>query len=140
MLRTIKTKGNPILNQTAEDVPHREKVRSLIHEMWLKMDIYDGIGLAAPQLGEPVRVIVVKTKDFKQAFINPVITRRFGGTKNSRESCLSVPGLIASKTRYKRIIVEGYDEEWKPIRRKLKGMAAICVQHEVDHLNGILIG
>jgi len=144
-MRQIKTKGSPILHQISEPVSYRENLGNmigfdLIRDMFLTLDLHKGIGLAAPQLGMSKRVIVIHTDDFKQAFINPIITRRFGGTKTSREGCLSYPGLTASVTRYKRIIVEGYDQDWKPIRRKLKGIAAICVQHEVDHLNGITIG
>ena len=140
MIREIRRKGNPVLTQTAAEVSSRDEVTGILKDMWIQMTIHNGIGLAAPQLGEPLRVIVVQTKDYKQAFLNPRIVRRFGGTKNSRETCLSVPGQTVTMTRYKRIIVEGRDENWMPIHRKLKGLAAIVVQHEVDHLNGILIG
>ncbi len=139
MPTVIRTKGNPILHAVAEPVPDKAQVKSLIHLMWSVMYENKGIGLAAPQIGDSVRVIVVDANGFKQEIINPVIVKRYGGKHRAREGCLSYPGASVLVVRDKQIIVEGFDQDWKPIRRKLKGLAARCVQHEVDHLDGITI-
>ena len=130
--------NHPALRTVSQDVPRGENVNPLICVMWSIIE-RGGIGLAANQVGELKRVIVVDTNGYRQAFINPVITKRYGGRVTSREDCLSFPGKTAKKIRYKRIIVEGFTPDWEPITRKLKGIAAICVQHEVDHLNGVTI-
>ena len=119
--------------------PGREGLDKLISDMWEAMYANKGVGLAAPQVGEPVRVIVMHAEGLKQEFINPVIIKAYGGKGISREGCLSFPGKIVPMSRFKRIIIEGFDANWKPVRRKLKGKAAYCAQHEVDHLNGITI-
>lgn len=85
------------------------------------------------------RVIVIQTKGFRQVLINPVITGGYGGKSKQKEGCLSFPRLLVQKIRNKQITVEGFNEYWKPVTRKLKGDAARCVQHEIDHLNGITI-
>lgn len=98
-----------------------------------------GVGLSANQVGELKRIIVIHADGFKQVIINPVIIKTYGGKSTQKEGCLSSPGLQVVKVRFKQIIVEGFDENWKPIKRKLKGLAARCVQHEIDHLNGVTI-
>lgn len=132
----IKTGSTLSLHVPAFEVASGEDVSALINDMWRLMYEHKGIGLAANQVGELRRVIVVHAKGFKQAFINPVIVRRYGGRKAEREGCLSFPGATVTKVREVQIIVEGFDQDWNPIRRKLKGLAARCVQHEVDHLDG----
>lgn len=139
-MMTIKKKGNPILKQVAEEVPEKENVIDLIHTMFLTMRAYNGIGLAANQVGELKRIIVIGNGGFQQAIVNPVISKRYGKKGVSREGCLSYPGKVVKIKRYKHIIVEGFDQDWQPIRFKLKGVNAYTVQHEVDHLNGITIG
>lgn len=85
------------------------------------------------------RIIVVNVNQLKQEFINPVIVKTRGSKTLSVESCLSFPGIQVKMWRYKDIIVEGFDRDWTPIRRKLKGLNACVVQHEVEHLDGITI-
>ena len=128
------------LHAIAREVPqHDMSVTLLIVDMWRLMYQHRGIGLAANQVGELQRVIVVHADSFKQAIINPIITKFYGGQTTSKEGCLSFPRLTVPMVRSRKIIVEGFDENWKPIKCKLKGLAAYCVQHEVDHLNGITI-
>jgi len=128
------------LHTIAHEIPqHDMSVMLLIVDMWRLMYQHRGIGLAANQVGELQRVIVVHADSFKQAIINPVITKSYGGQTTSKEGCLSFPRLNVPMVRSRKIIVEGFDQNWKPIKRKLKGLAAYCVQHEVDHLNGITI-
>lgn len=135
----IRKQGNPILKQVAEEVPKGENVNPLISAMFLTMRQNNKVSLAANQVGELKRIIVIGIDGFQQEFINPVITKRYGNKGLSREECLSFPGKIVKIKRYKQIIVEGFDRDWQPIRRKLKSFTAYCVQHEVDHLNGITI-
>ena len=134
-------KGHQALNTIAAEVSYREDVTLLINLLWANMTQHRGVGLAANQIGLLQRVIVVHTVAFKQAFINPIITKRYGGQTTSCEACLSFPELYnVPMVRSRQIIVEGFDENWEPVKRKLKGLAAMVVQHEVDHLNGVTIG
>jgi len=139
-MMAIKKKGNPVLKQVAQKVPEKENVIALISAMFLTMRSHQGIGLAANQVGELKRVIVIGNSGFNQAIINPVIIKRYGRKGVSCEGCLSYPGKVVKMKRYKQIIVEGFDQDWQPVRFKLKGLNAYIVQHEVDHLNGITIG
>lgn len=136
---SLISKSNPRLHQRSDSVCLHSDVRPLVEEMWRIIRLFDGFGLAAPQLGVMQRVIVIRTKSFKQVFINPVIVKSNGGTVTSSEGCLSYLGLTVPVIRHRKIIIEGYDENWEPIRRKLKGIQSYCAQHEVDHLEGITI-
>lgn len=135
----LKNGNHSALSTVSAPVPTGENVTALIGLMWSIMTDKRGAGLAANQLGETKRVIVVHANGFRQAFINPVIVKAYGGRTLNREGCLSYPGAVVKVLRHKQIIVEGFDQNWKPVRRKLKGLAAYCVQHEVDHLNGVTI-
>lgn len=139
MVKKLRYRNDPVLHTVAAEIPKGEPVDLLIDVMWQTMYQHRGVGLAAPQIGESVRAIVVDANGFKQEFINPVIIKSYGGKATSREGCLSFPGEVVPKVRYRQIIVEGFTKEWQPIRRKLKGLAAYCVQHEVDHLEGVTI-
>lgn len=135
----VVNRDHPLLRTICGEVPHRHDCRDLIEQMRTVMRRCGGIGLAANQLGCSRRVIVVRAGGFKQAIINPVITRSYGGKNTQREGCLSFGTDTALMVRDKQIVVEGFDENWKPVKFKLKKIAARCVQHEVDHLNGITI-
>lgn len=135
----LKSGRHSALSTVSAPVEQGEDVTDLIGLMWSIMTEKRGAGLAANQLGETKRVIVVHANGFRQEFINPVIIKAYGGRTLNREGCLSYPGMVVKVMRHKQIIVEGFDRNWKPVRRKLKGFAAYCVQHEVDHLNGITI-
>ena len=136
----IRKKGSPILSQVAIEIPKGEPVGVLVDMMFAIMYQKKGIGLAANQVGRLQRVFVMHANGLKQEFINPVIVKRYGGKVTGNEGCLSFPSLKALMVRDKQIIIEGFDKNWKPVRRKLKGLAAICAQHEFDHLNGKTIG
>lgn len=137
---TLKKHDYYTLHTVAEEVPHGASRIPLIKCMFLVMDQHNGIGLAANQIGVLDRVIVINVNGMRQEFINPVITKLKGGQTNSKEGCLSFPFMQVTKVRYRQVTVEGFDKDWQPIKRKLKGLAAYCIQHEVDHLNGITIG
>ena len=124
------------LYDVCDEVPVGENLKPLI----MAMDTVcsgAGVGLAANQIGSKQRVILINTGHMYQFIVNPVIVKLYGGKKTCREGCLSFPGKVVSVVRWKQCIVEGYTENWEPIRRKLKGINAQVVQHEVDHLDGI---
>lgn len=138
--RELIPSNDPTLHQETLPV-HKGAILedNLIDALWEIMYQKRGIGLAAPQIGSPLRIFVMDANGFKQAWINPVITKFYGGKGTSREGCLSYPGLIVPMVRSNQIIIQGFTPAWKPIKRKLKGVAAYCAQHEMDHLNGLTI-
>ncbi len=130
----------PALSTVSEPVEHGEDITELLAYMWAVFDAKPlGIGLAANQVDVCKRVFIIKTKGFKQVFINPVITKASRATLMSKEECLSCPGIKVTVERHKQITITGFDTEWKPIKRKLRGMESIVAQHEMYHLNGITL-
>lgn len=100
----------------------------------------DGIGLAAPQVGILQRVIVVISHRTPIVMINPYITKTRDEIVFEDEMCLSFPGIKVNTTRYRLVTVEFIDLQGTTRKLKLTGLEAVCVQHEVDHLNGVVIG
>lgn len=127
------------LYSMAEEVPQDKQVKDIITLMYSVLNNAKGIGLAAPQIGISLRIIIIKTPALEQVIINPIITRRRLGKTVSKEGCLSFPGLIKKIKRDKQIIVEGFTPDWKPFKMKLRGLESYCIQHEIDHLNGITL-
>ena len=125
------------LYEICEEVTHGEDVSDLVRGMVKIMYEGKGVGLAANQVGDIRRVIIINADNFRKAIINPVITKTSKQTVKSVEGCLSFPKKEATIIRHKQITVEGFTPDWKPFKQKLRGLTAICVQHEVDHLNGI---
>lgn len=98
------------------------------------------IGLAANQIGHKKRIIAILFNGHWLAMVNPILIRKWGGKQNREERCLSRPGVTVKKNRYRRITVEFFDPATrKTVTRKYSGTNARAVQHEIDHLNGILI-
>lgn len=139
MILQLRTKGFLTLKQIAEAVPEGEDVNDLVTQMFMVMRQHRGIGLAANQVGVLKRVIVIEVNGLVQEFVNPVITPLKKGRATSREGCLSFPGERVPMVRHRAVMIEGFTRDWTPIQRKLKDLAAYCVQHEVDHLNGVTI-
>ena len=139
MIPKIRINDDPILKKRCDIVETDEDVKTLVDLMYKTMFLNKGIGLAAPQIGVLKRVIVISTNFITQEFINPEIVKVMGGRSTSNEGCLSFPNKRAYVSRYRTILIKGYDREWKPIEFKLKGISAYCAQHEVDHLNGVTI-
>lgn len=137
-LREVIHIGNPVLRKKAKKV---EKITPLILQLIEDMaeTMYDepGIGLAAPQVGVSKRVIVVDVGDGLFKLINPKITSA-EGTEIDTEGCLSVPGKIGEVERYAKIGIKAMDPEGKIVRLEAEGLFARCLQHEIDHLDGIL--
>lgn len=142
MILNIVTNPNPILRQRASEINMEEikspAIQKLIFDMKETVMPAGGIGLAAPQVGMPLRLIVIALNDKITAFINPKITRFSWRKEVGEEGCLSVPGKFGPVKRSKNIKVETYDEHGKLLRFKAKDLFARVIQHEIDHLDGIL--
>lgn len=113
-------------------------IRRLINDMAETMYAAPGIGLAATQVNVHKQVIVIDTSEEKNrlmVFINPRIVSA-SGTKDYEEGCLSVPGIYESVRRPDRVTVEALDRDGKVFRVDADGLLAVCIQHEMDHLNG----
>ena len=130
--------GDPVLRQKAEPVTQiTKKVRRLIKDMVETMVAAEGVGLAAPQVGVSQRIIVVDVGEGPMAFINPEI-QLSSGTQLDVEGCLSVPGVWGYVERAMEVVVTGLDENGKPTKIKADEFLARALQHEIDHLDGVL--
>ncbi len=142
MILSIIADPNPVLRQKAQEINlakiKSEEIRRLISDMKETVGPVGGIGLAAPQIGLSVRIIVINLEDKKMALINPVITRFSWRKEISEEGCLSVPGKFGLVKRSKVIKIKAFNEDGKEIKFKAKGLFARVIQHEIDHLDGIL--
>lgn len=134
--------GDEILRGVAHEIMNIDgTVRMFIENMFRIMYKSRGIGLAAPQVAEPSRIITIDVDDGKTrplALINPVIREVSKETLSLDEGCLSLPGLEASVIRPSKIVVTGLSPDEKEIKIEAEGMLARVLQHEIDHLNGIL--
>lgn len=136
----IKRAGHPVLKQVAKPVEFVNKnLRNLLDDMAETMYKSDGVGLAAPQVGYSVRMLVLDDQSGSglQEFINPVITKK-SGSQLGQEGCLSVPGYYGDVERFNEITVESINRNNKKVITKAEGFLARILQHEIDHLDGIL--
>ena len=156
MILPILAYGSPVLKKTATDItPKYPNLNELISNMWETMYAAKGVGLAAPQIGLSIRLFVIDAtpflddenmddfelnsiKNFKKVFINPKITRQNGSLWEFNEGCLSIPEIREDVPRRSKIIIEYFDENFQFHRLELSGLAARVVQHEYDHIEGIL--
>ena len=145
-LLRIRTIPDPILRQKAEPVDGvGDDLRQFLSDMAETMYASDGIGLAAPQVGRSIRVIVVDARDKEERgdpegilrLVNPVIADA-EGTVVLEEGCLSVPELRADVKRHERVLVKAIDVDGEPVEIQAENLLAIVLQHETDHLNGTL--
>jgi peptide deformylase len=149
-IKPVLRMGNPLLLQKAADITefNTPKLTALIHDMQDTMAAEDGAGLAAPQIGESVRVVIFGVEQNprypdaeavpKTILINPVITPLEETMEDGWEGCLSLPGLRGLVPRYTRIKYSGFDIQGNPFEVEASGFHARVVQHECDHLDGIL--
>ena len=139
-IRTIIENGDPILRKTAKEVEVvDERIKVLVEDMIETLHKYNGVGLAAPQVGILKRVIVIDTYDGSDVLvlINPKIIKT-KGEQTVEEGCLSFPNQYAKVVRPKEVIVEAHNEKGEKIRVEGKELLAQALMHEIDHLNGIL--
>lgn len=142
MALQIELLGAPVLRQRAEEVERiDEEVRALVQAMFETMHAANGQGLAAPQVGVSKRIAVVDLPyDDSPAYvlINPWVVERSAERVRGEEGCLSIPGVAEVVERPARVVVEALDLEGRPFRIEADGDLARCLQHEIDHLDGIL--
>ena len=156
MILPILAYGSPVLKKLANDItPKYPNLNELISNMWETMYAAKGVGLAAPQIGLSIRLFVIDAtpflddenmddfelhsiKNFKKVFINPKITEENGSLWEFNEGCLSIPEIREDVSRRSKIIIEYFDENFQFHRLELSGLAARVVQHEYDHIEGIL--
>jgi peptide deformylase len=141
MLEILKY-PNKKLREKAKEVKKNEDVRKIAEEMLETMYSAPGIGLAATQVGIPLRIIVIDITPPDQkknpiVLLNPVILKREGETK-FEEGCLSFPGVYEEVERASKVWFSGYDLNWKEVYGTAEGLLARALQHEIDHLDGIL--
>ena len=134
----VTSDHNDVLTTKATRVPRVDDgIRRLMDDMVETMFSANGVGLAAPQVGVPLRVIVLRVDNQIYQVANPEMVR-CEGEQTGLEGCLSVPGLIGEVTRCQRVVAKGVNRHGKEIRIKGDGLLARAVQHEIDHLDGIL--
>lgn len=148
MILPIYIYGQPVLRKVAEDIPaDYPNLDDLIRDMFETLVESDGVGLAAPQIGKSIRVVVIdldvlsddlpEYKDFRKAYINPhILEYDDTNTETMEEGCLSLPAIHEKVTRPTRIRVSYMDADMKPHDEWVEGYLARVMQHEFDHLEG----
>jgi len=146
MIYPIVAYGNPILKKRAEEIEKGTDIKELAEDMFETMHNAQGIGLAAPQVGKSIRIFVIDgapleeddMMDFKKVFVNPVILEEFDEEWPFEEGCLSIPTIRENINRNSKLRIKYFDENWEGHEDEYDGMKARIIQHEYDHLEGIL--
>ena len=156
MILPIVAYGSPVLKKKAEKISKDyPNLKDLIENMWETMYASHGVGLAAPQIGLSIRLFVIdaspfvdeekmtqeeidELSTFKKVFINPEIVTENGALWDFNEGCLSIPDVREDVSRREKIVLSYLDENFEAQRLELNGLAARVVQHEYDHIDGIL--
>ncbi len=134
----ILVAGDPVLRQKAQEVERMDKkTLRLLDDMAETMYAANGVGLAAPQIGVLKRIVVIDVGEGLIELINPVITYREGSTVGP-EGCLSVPDYEGEVERAEIVHCDYYDRKGRKMLIKADGLLAVCIQHELDHLDGVL--
>jgi len=151
MILPIVAFGTPILRKRCENItPDYLELDSLLFNMWETMYAASGVGLAAPQINRAIRLFMIDTTPFvdddeasefevvKKVFINPIIQEEVGEEWDFNEGCLSIPDVREDVSRKSSITIEYFDECFKKHTNVFDGLTARVIQHEYDHINGIL--
>ncbi len=149
MILPIVAYGHPTLKKVADDItPDYPGLETLIADMWETMYGAEGVGLAAPQVNKSIRLFVVdaapfaeehpQAKDFKKVFINAHIVEETGETAEMEEGCLSLPGMREPVSRQPIITIKYVNEQFEPFTESYEGILARIIQHEYDHIDGML--
>ncbi|MCF7911011.1 MAG: peptide deformylase [Candidatus Cloacimonetes bacterium] len=144
-LLPIRVIGDKVLRQKAVEVTElTDEIRKFIRDLTLTMYADDGVGLAAPQVGKSLRIFVVDPYWYREGhqknprvLINPQFVE-FSGEDQDEEGCLSLPGIWGKVTRASKVVIEGLNENFESVRYEAEGFFARSLQHENDHLDGIL--
>jgi len=147
MVYPIIAYGNPVLKKPAQNIVKGEiDVKELANDMFETMYSAQGIGLAAPQIGKSVRLFIADATpledeeigEWKQVFINPEIIEENGDDWTFEEGCLSIPTIREDVVRPEKLKIHYFDENWEEHTEEFDGMQARIIQHEYDHIEGIL--
>ncbi|NCA77008.1 MAG: peptide deformylase [Alphaproteobacteria bacterium] len=149
MILPVVAYGHPVLKKVATPItPDFPSLQDFIRDMWDTMYVSDGVGLAAPQVGKSIRLFVIdaspfsekypEAENFKQVFINAEIYREEGDDFSFNEGCLSFPGLREDIVRKPVIYIRYQDENFVQHDKKFEGVVARVIQHEYDHIEGIV--
>lgn len=131
--------GSPVLRERSREVAAvDDAIRAFVDAMFETMDANKGVGLAANQVGQAIRVAVIDADEQRIALINPRITATSGDKEAEEEGCLSIPDVFAEVTRPTRVTMEALDRDGKPYTLEADGLLARAIQHEIDHLDGVL--
>lgn len=147
MILPIYAYGSPVLRKKGENItPEYPQLKELLDNMYETMYNSHGIGLAAPQIGLPIRIFIVdgspiddiEPTNFKQTFINPEIIKEWGDEWKYEEGCLSIPTIRENVFRKPELTIRYLDENFVEHEKSFSGMAARIIQHEYDHIEGKL--
>ena len=134
----IRTLGDPVLRQPAGPVEEfDDALGALAEDMIETMHEAPGVGLAAPQVGRAIRLIVFNIGEGPSALVNPTLSS-LEGEQVGEEGCLSIPGLYFEVRRAMRVTAQGFDTSGEPVRIEAEELLARVLQHEVDHIDGLL--
>lgn len=138
----VLTYKNPTVRERSVELSANEittkEFQDYLDKLIRTMQIEDGIGIASPQIGINKRVFIAHIKHKDTAFINPEIVKSSEATVTTEEGCLSVPGVYGNVERPKRVTIRATDRHGRKLELDLKNLDAVVVQHELDHLDGIL--
>jgi peptide deformylase len=138
-VQSIRLFGDPVLRDVAEPVTTFDReLRVLVRDLLETMQAAPGAGLAAPQIGVALRVFTYSVDGQVGHLVNPVIGELSAEQQDGEEGCLSFPGLSFPTPRAERVVARGFNEYGDPVLIEGSAMLARCVQHEVDHLDGVL--
>jgi len=156
MIYPIVAYGDPVLKRMADEIDEGyEGLDKLIADMFETMEGAQGVGLAAPQIGKSIRLFIVDgtpfaededledderevLESFRKVFINPIILEEAGDAWDFEEGCLSIPGIREDVRRNDELVIEYYDENWELKEETYSGIPARIIQHEYDHVEGVL--
>ena len=152
MIQKIIAYGDPVLRKEAEDIEHGTDISELVADMFETMYHAQGVGLAGPQIGKALRIFVIdgapmfdeedgeepELKDFKKVFVNATIEDEWGEEWGFEEGCLSIPTIRGEVFRPENLKIHYFDEHWNEHEEEIDGLRARIVQHEYDHIEGIL--
>ena len=140
MILNVTKLGEEILRKKAKPVPEiNDEIRELVNDMFDTMIENNGVGLAGPQVGKSLRLfVIIADDDVRRVFINPQIIKTSTQVGEYDEGCLSIPQVYETITRPLEVTVQAYNEEGKLFTLEADGLLARIIQHEYDHLDGIL--
>ncbi len=155
MILPVVAYGDPVLKRMGDEIDENyPDLKQLIADMFETMYAASGVGLAAPQIGKSIRLFIVDgspfaddeeddpkaqgMEDFKKVFINPIIEEETGEEWGFNEGCLSIPKIREEVYRKEKVTISYYDENWQLKEENYEGYAARIIQHEYDHVEGVL--